>query len=694
MLFNPDELSINRRSKQKLKGAPRTLSSLKPPVYEEIPYTELTDNQIALMPSIKPTLVFDVETYPNYFLISFMCVETNQVIVLEDTPESKFDRRKLAFIIKNAKLVSFNGRKYDVPMMTLAYFGADAKTLKEASDKLVDKDDSDFQYGIKDFINDYGVKPLECDHIDLFDVTPLKASLKLYAARLHCERMQELPFPPDLHLSPQQARAVRFYNVNDLRNTALVYFDVLPQLKLREQLSEEYGQDLRSRSDAQIAEHVITAEVAKINGYFAKRPVIQPGTEYYYEIPDFVCFQTEQLQTVLNTLRTTPFIISEKGRPKCDYLNGLKITIGNGVYRMGVGGLHSSESCIAHRATDGYLLIDRDVASFYPNIILNLGLFPEHLGPAFLTVYRSLVERRLKAKGSTKSSDLSIAELNQVIADSIKITINGSFGKLGSKYSNLYSPDLLIQVTLTGQLSLLMLIEALHLNGINVVSANTDGIVIKPHVTQYNLLNEIVKSWENHTKFETEETQYRAIFNRDVNNYIALKKHFDKESKQWLDTFPQGTKLDKRVKGKGVFAEADIWKNPANGICVDALIAFLDEGRPIEQTVMECNDPTKFVTVRTVKGGAYYVDTYVGKAVRWYYAKNCDNTLNYMLSGNTVPKSLGAKPLMTMGKTVPDDIDRDWYIQETYALLKDIGYYGHGTAREVEEIELFDRLAA
>ncbi|WP_202050083.1 hypothetical protein, partial [Acinetobacter baumannii] len=248
---------------------------------------------------------------------------------------------------------------------------------------------------------------------------------------------------------------------------------------------------------------------------------------------------------------------------------------------MGVGGLHSSESCIAHLAKDGYLLIDRDVASFYPNIILNLGLFPKHLGSAFLTVYRSLVERRLKAKGLTKSSDLSIAELNKVIADSIKITINGSFGKLGSKYSNLYSPDLLIQVTLTGQLSLLMLIEALYLNGINVVSANTDGIVIKPRMTQYNLLNEIVKSWENHTKFETEETQYRAIFNRDVNNYIALKKHFDKESKQWLDTFPQGTKLDKRVKGKGVFAEADIWKNPANGICVDALIAFLDEGKPI-----------------------------------------------------------------------------------------------------------------
>jgi hypothetical protein len=163
MLFNPDDLSINRRSKQKLKGTPRSLSSLKPPVYEEIPYVELSDAQLALLPSVKPTMVFDVETYPNYFLISFMCVETNQVIVFEDTPDSRFDRRKLAFVIKNCRLVSFNGRKYDVPMMTLAYFGADAKTLKEANDKLIAKDDdAEFQYGIRDFIEDYGIRPLEC----------------------------------------------------------------------------------------------------------------------------------------------------------------------------------------------------------------------------------------------------------------------------------------------------------------------------------------------------------------------------------------------------------------------------------------------------------------------------------------------------------------------------------------------------
>ena len=96
----------------------------------------------------------------------------------------------------------------------------------------------------------------------------------------------------------------------------------------------------------------------------------------------------------------------------------------------------------------------------YPSIILNLGLYPKHLGTAFLEVYRSLVERRLAAK----------KEKRTVEANTLKIVINGSFGKLGSKWSTLYSPDLMLQVTLTGQLSLLMLIERLTLAGVPVRS--------------------------------------------------------------------------------------------------------------------------------------------------------------------------------------------------------------------------------
>lgn len=691
MFWDEDELAINRRTKKKIKAKPRPVWSLKPPVYEKIPYREFTDVELAAARGA--TLVFDIETYRNYFLVAFKCVETGRVVTFEDTPFSLFNRQKLNFVVYNFRLVGFNSRAYDMFMLTLAMFGASLEKLKYASDKLVDAEDTGERFGYKEFEKEFGFSQIRCNHIDLIDVAPLKASLKLYAGRLHCKRMQDLPFDPAEELNEEKAEVVKYYCVNDLDNTQLLWTDLLPQIKLREQLSEEYGIDLRSRSDAQIAEHVISSECEKINGYWAKRPQIAPGTIYHYEVPDFVQFQTPQLQQVLENLRVANFIISEGGRPKCDYLHGLKISIGNSVYRMGVGGLHSSESCVSHLAVNDFMLIDRDVASFYPRIILNLGLFPKHLGPAFLKVYESLVNRRLEAKGLTKSSDLSIAELNQIIADSIKITINGSFGKLGSKYSNLYSPDLLIMVTLTGQLALLMLIEMLELNSIPVVSANTDGIVIRCHKSQYARLDEIIKAWEAHTNFETEETQYKALYSRDVNNYIAIKKHFDKASKLWVDEFPEGTKLDKKVKGKGVFSEPDIWKNPQNAICAEALSLYLAERKDIAHTISQCRDLTKFVTVRTVKGGAYYRDQFLGKAIRWYYGKGLDDPINYIKTGNMVPKSIGAKPCMDLPDGFPNDVDIDWYINETNELLRDVGFFGRGTAREVEEIELFDLAA-
>ena len=164
-------------------------------------------------------------------------------------------------------------------------------------------------------------------------------------------------------------------------------------------------------------------------------------------------------------------------------------------------------------------------------------------------MYRSIVERRLKAK----------KDGNKVEADTLKITINGSFGKFGSKYSALYAPDLMLQVTLSGQLSLLMLIERLEL-GLEspVVSGNTDGILIKYPEEKRELMNSIIKQWEVETGFTTEETpRYSAVFSRDVNSYVAVK-------------------TDGKAKTKGTYSEASLSKNPTNTICRDALIAFFD----------------------------------------------------------------------------------------------------------------------
>lgn len=662
-MFFEDSRPDRKKRANKLNGVNRAAELANSPIPPARAYELLTPEE--LFNGGDRTLIFDVESYKSYFLVSFMCLETGKVIFFEDSPDESLNSHLLGFILHRYIVIGFNSRTYDLPICMVALQGVGYAKLKEISDEIIKGDMQAWEVERK-----YKVKAPAVNHIDLIEVAPLDASLKIYAGRLHCERMQDLPYPEDMWLTREQAANVRDYNINDLENTKLLYLHLKPSIELREELGKEYNQDLRSKSDAQIAETVIVSELEKA-GVAVTKPKIEVGSQFYYKVPDFVQFKTPQFQRALELFRTTPFTVGASGSAECPQeIAALMPSLGGCTYALGVGGLHSTEESICHRADDRTLLIDRDVASFYPQIILNLGLFPAHLGPIFLEVYSSIVNRRLIAKHKSKQK-MADSDYWAAVSDSLKIVINGAFGKLGNLYSKLGAPELLLQVCVTGQLSLMMLIEAIELVGIPVASANTDGVVIKCPVERYNDLDSVIMIWENATGFVTEETRYSGLYCRDVNNYIAVK-------------------LDGECKTKGVFSEvgsalnSPLSKNPESYIASLAVQAYIARGVPIEETIRtygnneKCKHyPTpvsRFVNVRTVKGGAEKNGVFLGKAIRWYYAREEKGTINYVLSGNKVPKSDGAKPLMTIGE-FPPDLDFDHYINEANEMLFDIGWY-------------------
>lgn len=620
----------------------------------------ITDGELMLAALSGERFVFDIECYPNYFLIAFQSLSTGKIIYFELAPGIALHVEKLRWVMECLCIVSFNGYNYDMPIAALAIAGKTNAQLQHATEEIILRNARP-----ADVLKQYKVKALKSNHIDLIEVAPLRASLKIYSGRLHCPRMQDLPFLPGTVLSYEQAAIVRWYCCNDLNNTALLYHELEEQIKLRETLGKEYGVDLRSRSDAQIAETVISHEVAKLNGCRSKRPEIPPGTRFKYNVPSFVQYSSDAMRWVLEVVRHVDFVVSESGEVGMPpELKDLAIPIGQGLYRMGIGGLHSSEQKAAHFVDENTILVDRDVASYYPSIILNQGLFPQHLGVAFLHVYRQLVTRRLHAKNTG----------DKVTADSIKITINGGFGKFGSPYSILYSPHLLIQVTITGQLCLLMLIERMEAIGIPVVSANTDGIIIKCPKSRQSDMDAVVRQWEHDTSFQTEETQYKAVFSRDVNNYVAIKEKGDPK-KKYLDE-------QLGVKAKGAYCERGsagnsvLSKNPTALICSDAVLTFLATGRPVVETIRACKDVRRFVVVRSVTGGAVKDGEYLGKSIRWYYAAGVEGEIIYAKNGNKVPRTDNAKPLMVLPAVLPEDIDYDWYEQEAYSILDDLACPG------------------
>lgn len=587
-------------------------------------------------------VIIDCEVYKNYFLLSAMEVESGKVAHFELSQYRALNVNALGALMKTRTTISFNGLNFDLYIIVAALRGWTNVQLKTLSDKIIKTNLPGWRIA-----KDLGLQiPPQWDHIDLIEVAPGRSSLKIYGGRLHQKNLIDLPIEPDATLAAEQMEQIKHYCVNDLETTKTLFNAVKEPIAVRVDMSKQYGVDLRSKSDAQVAEEVIRHELQRMTGKLYRKPD-NPPREFAYKNPQIVSFKSDSLKSIFNRILKTRFSVGATGAVVMpDWLKE-PINIAGRTYQMGIGGLHSQENAQYICAKENELLFEVDVASYYPSIILQQNLAPQTIGKPFLDVYRSLVIRRLKAK----------KENDHVSNAMLKIAINGSFGKLGSIYSAFYAPDLLIQTTVTGQLCLLMLIEQLTDAGISVVSANTDGIVIHCQKDMYPVVDEITFNWQLQTTYVLEETQYRCIASRNVNNYVAVRK-------------------DGKTKGKGCFAKSGLMKNPDFQIVFDAVAKHVSENVSIEETITTCKDLTKFVSVRRVQGGATWRGEDLGRAVRFYYSTEipASECIHYKTNSNRVPKSCGAKPVMLLPDRFPDDVNYQPYIDEAYKLLVEIGF--------------------
>lgn len=610
-----------------------------------LPRVYMTENE--LRDAAGGDIILDGEYFPNYHMMGFKHVQSGKYLKLD----GEFNPHFISWIINSFRSVGFNSISFDLPMLWASYVNRHPLFLKDVANALILSGKRPNEIAKEFGFEIYKLQPRQ--HIDLINVCPLKGSLKLYGARLHSKRIQELPFPENIPLADWQIPIVQEYNCNDLDVTEQIFHFCKERLQLRESISIEYNLDLMSKSDAQMAEAVISQEVGKANKRWVKRVTIEAGTVYKYSVPTFLSYATKPLQDLLLRIKRANFVIGDTGKIISPPELEEPVKVGNNWFSVGIGGLHSKDKCKTYDAVNGYRLKDIDVTSYYPNAIINMGLYPPAMGPNFLVVYKGFKDQRVEAKKNkqfTKDKGL-------------KIFLNGVSGKFSDVYSTMYGPSNTIQMNLTGQLSILMLAEMFECNGIEVVSANTDGVVTFYHERDEEKVVYWIKFWENLTGFQLEDTHYEKYYARDVNAYFAVK--------------PDGS-----VKVKGPYSEVgsqsgtQLDNNPIHLICSDAIKAFLSKGVAIEETIRNCKDITRFVVVRNVKGGAHKDGEYLGKVVRWAYYKGVTGTINYVSSGNKVAETDGAWPLQDLPESFPEDqIDYQKYIDLTREILYDIGYY-------------------
>ena len=229
-------------------------------------------------------------------------------------------------------------------------------------------------------------------------------------------------------------------------------------------------------------------------------------------------FETESLKEFLSDLKKKELKFEVK---KEDSFTGLELTnekelkqalcFGNKIYDFRVGGLHSRNKNEVYRSTESQRIVDVDVTSYYPSLMINNSYKPDFLNEKWTTIYSNLKDERIKAK---RAGD-------KLKSDALKIVLNSIFGKYNSIYFYAHDPKTAYSITINGQLMLLKLIEMFETNGIQVVSANTDGVTVLLDKSKQEIFNNIKTEWEIMFDLELEEVYYSVLCMENVNNYFA-----------------------------------------------------------------------------------------------------------------------------------------------------------------------------
>ena len=257
-------------------------------------------------------IILDCECYSKYFLLAMLDTETGKVSHAElHEGKPTIDSKALLRRLTSTTLIGFNIEGYDLPVITMALHGKSTQQIKALSDELILSGKPNWQVLKERKIT----IPNGIDYIDIMNVAPSRSSLKAYGSRIGASKLQDLPFDPAHEVLPEERETIRLYCENDLRLTKALYDALTPEVELRKSMSKQYGVDVRSKSDAQIAEVIIRSELEKITGktYYKPDPSKLP-TSFYYRSPKIVSFTSEQLSDIYYHILREPFEINSLGR--------------------------------------------------------------------------------------------------------------------------------------------------------------------------------------------------------------------------------------------------------------------------------------------------------------------------------------------------------------------------------------------
>lgn len=339
----------------------------------------------------------------------------------------------------------------------------------------------------------------------------------------------------DRYVLPKYIKPMLYYNKNDVFLCGEIVRQKPDEVKLRYSLSNAFNLNLLSCSRANIADKLLAKFYSELSGLnkkqFEKLRTERTKLSFNKIIFPHIKFQTPELQKMLAEMKQVVITRTNKDAfsKEIDFY-GTK-------YTLATGGIHSVDRPGIFRSTDDYTYIHYDIGSFYPSTMVAYNIAPKHLNQQ---VFTKMVDyfrtTRLKCKHTADDVEMLIKGVpNKLSAEALKIVINAIYGKFGSETYFLYDRFAQMQVTINGQLMVMMVIESLELAGIHVISANTDGIIVKLYKNKEEQFKQITDEWCAFNKMTADSERYKLFITRDINNYLNVQSNNTIEFKGALD---------------------------------------------------------------------------------------------------------------------------------------------------------------
>jgi len=632
-------------------------------------------------------LIYDIETMKELFLI---CIYKPSTDTTYEFSVSKWSNQLDAFArfaeqYDEYYWVGYNNLRFDSQVVEyilrnyqnwheLSGLEICALIAQKAADTIHDANYDVFPEYKEEWLS---LKQLDLFKIHHFDNKNRRVSLKRLEFEMDLENIEEMPIHHTKeNMTQDEIALTRDYCINDIMATYEFYKITIGEtehplykeenkIELRQDIYEEFGIPCLNYSDSKIGDEMIKKYYCQEKGilyndlpkkgFFRKEILVKNC------IAEYVTFQTPELQKFYKLVRKQKLTMVDDFKESLEFY-------GN-TYTFAKGGLHTENKPKVFEANDETKILDWDVSSYYPAIIINNGRYPQHLGKEFLRGYKQMFDKRLELKPLAKK-DKKI----KGIVGALKLAVNSVYGKSSDMQNWIYDRQLTMFTTITGELSLLMLIEQYELNGIKVISANTDGVTIMVTNALMDKMNEINQWWMDLTTYELEKTDYQKIIYSTVNDYLAIK-------------------TDGEIKKKGDFlTDFELHKNKSARVVPLALEQYFVHDIPVTDTITNHTNIYDFALRQKASKDFHYEGlsdgnrTVYNKLIRYYVSNKGEKLMkikNPECQSNAADVSqveAGEWVMKVCNHLLPDhsldNVNHAYYIERANRILEKIQFAG------------------